>query len=182
MTRIILKAVFITLSGVAILLFAGIWGQNQIGGNDNQQLLWAGIAGTTGIALSLSYSLRKRYWKWGGLRVWLRFHEVAAVVGTVIIFWHAGLRIHNFTGWLAMVLLLVLCASGIVGRYLHMEISREIGLRKKNGAESDALQQLQWWHSQFQAWRKWHIPLTKVFVLVLIAHLLATAFFGGWLA
>ncbi len=180
MARIILRAILIVVSGAAVLLLAGVWGQNQLTAVPNSQLLLAGVTGTLLILLSLSYSLRKRFWKWGGIKKWLRFHELAAVSGTAIILWHTGLRVHNFTGWAAVLLLLALCTSGIVGRYLHMEINRELGRRKRLGEDSSSLSQLQWWRNEFQVWRRLHLPMTRLFLLILLVHILATTFYGGW--
>lgn len=179
MWRIIAKAVLIVAMGAGVFLVAGLWGETDIGFADNHLLL-AGVVGTLGIVLSQSYLLRKRYWKWGKLAHWLRFHELSALFGTALILLHTGLRVHNLTGWLAVFLLLILCVSGIVGRYLHTEISREITRRKPTGEDMEALKRLQRWRDRFGVWRQFHIPLTKVFYVLLFIHLIATAFYGGW--
>lgn len=178
--RIIMKAIVIVALGTMLLLIAGVWGQNQMMPISNKELLLAGVAGTSLVVLALTYSLRKRFRMWGKLNTWLRFHEVTALSGTALIVWHSGLRIHNAIGWVALVLMLVLCVSGIVGRYLHIEISREFARRKKVTDDQSALGQLQWWRDHFQYWRKIHVPMTKVTFLVLSIHLFATAFYGGW--
>lgn len=179
MWRIIIKAVLIVAFNAAALLVTGVWGESEIG-LANNHLLIAGGVGTLGILVSLSYSLRKKFWKWGKLSHWLVFHEGTALVGTAIILLHTGLRVHNITGWLAVLLLLILCVSGIVGRYLHREINRELARRKKLGDDSDMLSQLEWWRDRFRYWRKIHIPLIKTLALVFFVHLIATAFYGGW--
>lgn len=180
MFHIIFRAILIVALGTASFLVAGIWGENQIRLISSKELLFAGVVGTFVILLSLSYSLRKRYWKWGKLQTWLLFHQVAALSGTAIVLWHTALRIHNVMGWAAMVLMLILCTSGIVGRYLHMEINREFARRKKMGEEPPSLSQLQWWRDHFQYWRKIHLPMTKITAIVLLIHLFGAAFFGGW--
>ncbi len=179
MWRIIIRAVLIVAFGAAVLLVAGVWGETEIGVASNHLFL-AGVFGTLGILVSLSYSLRKRLWKWGKLSRWLGFHEVAALGGTAIILLHTGLRVHNITGWLAVLLLLILCVSGIVGRYLHREINLELARRKKTGEDQASLSRLEWWRDRFRYWRKVHIPLTKTLAVVLLVHLIATAFYGGW--
>lgn len=103
-----------------------------------------------------------------------------ALGGTAIILLHTGLRVHNITGWLAVLLLLILCVSGIVGRYLHREINLELARRKKTGEDQASLSRLEWWRDRFRYWRKVHIPLTKTLAVVLLVHLIATAFYGGW--
>lgn len=76
MWRIIIRAVLIVAFGAAVLLVAGVWGETEIGVASNHLFL-AGVFGTLGILVSLSYSLRKRLWKWGKLSRWLGFHEVS---------------------------------------------------------------------------------------------------------
>lgn len=179
MIPIILRAMSIVFVGSVIMLVAGLWGETEIGFLD-VHLFRAGILGTLSILLSQVYLLRKRYWKWGKINLWLRFHELAALFGTTVILLHTGLRLHNLTGWLAVFLLLILSVSGIVGRYLHMEISRELVRRKKAGEAAGVIDRLGWWRDRFRSWRKFHIPLTKAFFLILVVHLIATAFYGGW--
>lgn len=180
MVKIVFKAVVIVGAGAGLLLIAGIWGENQLIPLGNKELLIAGMIGTLGILVSLTYLLRKRFWKWGNLKRWLRFHEVTAITGSAIILWHTGLRLHNITGWLALLMMLILCISGVVGRYLHMEINKELVRRKKLGDDQESLSQLRWWRDRFKHWRAWHLPLTKAFFLILLIHLVGTAFYGGW--
>ena len=180
MIKIIIKAVLIVTIGAVLLLIASIWGANQLAPWGNSELLNTGIIGTLSILVSLTYLLRKRYWKWGNIGNWLRFHEITALAGSALILWHTGLRVHNITGWLALFMMLILCISGIVGRYLHMEIGRELARRKKLGDDQVSLSRLQWWRDSFKHWRALHLPLTKVFFLILSIHLLGTAFYGGW--
>lgn len=180
MIRIIMKAITIVFFGTLILLVAGVLGKNQMISTANKEFLWAGVVGTALILFSLSYSLRKHFRLRGNLKLWLRFHEVSALAGTAITIWHTGLRVHNVIGWVAFFFMLVLCISGLVGRYLHLEISREIVRRKKESDDPAVLSQLQWWRDRFQYWRKVHIPMTKIAFLILCIHLLGTAFYGGW--
>lgn len=180
MIRIIMKAIFIVLFGTLLLLVAGVLGKNQMISTANKGFLGAGVVGTSLILFSLSYSLRKHFRMWGNLKLWLRFHEVSALAGTAIIIWHTGLRVHNVIGWAALFLMLILCVSGLVGRYLHLEISRELARRKKESDDPAVLSQLQWWRDHFKYWRKVHIPMTKMAFFILFIHLLGTAFYGGW--
>lgn len=180
MKKIITRVILITLLSALLLLMAGIWGKDKFINVQSTGLLVAGISGTVLILFSLSYSLRKRYWHWGKMKNWLKFHELTALGGTFIIMAHTGLREFNLTGWVDMFLLLVLCGSGVIGRYLHMELSKELALRKKAAEAPEVLEQLQWWRKRFQAWRHLHIPLTHIFIIVLMVHIVGTAFYGGW--
>lgn len=181
MWKIIAKATAIVSLGAFLLLVAGIWGENQMGLSGRKQLLNMGGWGTLLITLALTYSWRKRWGHWGKLRFWLRFHMIMASVGTVLILWHTGLRLHNILGWLATGLLLVICASGVTGRYIYMEINKEMARRRNLGEiNNDTGSNMQRWKQLFSRWRGIHVPLTYGLLLIVIWHVLGTGFYDGW--
>lgn len=181
MLKIIAKAATIVSLGTIVLLSAGVWGENQMGLSGRRQLLHMGIWGTLFIVLALTYSWRKRRGRWGKLRLWLRFHMIMASLGAALILWHTGLRFHNVLGWLSTGLLLVICASGVAGRYIYMEINREMVRRRKLGErEEDLGLNVQRWRELLSRWRKIHVPLTYVLLLVVFWHVLGAGFYGGW--
>ena len=182
-----MRALTVTGISFTFLFAAGIWGKSRLNALGNTNLLEAGILGTVLILISLTYSLRKRYWKVGKIKIWLRAHEITALSGTVICVGHTGIRTYNITGWLAVLLLMILCGSGVIGRYIYMELGREVAQVKKqdigkpeNEKNDELLGQIQWWRNRFQIWRKLHIPLTELFLAVLLIHVIGTAFYGGW--
>ncbi|MDI6880655.1 MAG: hypothetical protein QMC95_14865 [Desulfitobacteriaceae bacterium] len=181
MLKIIAKAGTIVSLGTIVLLLAGVWGENQMGLSGRRQLLHMGIWGTLFIVLALTYSWRKRWGRWGKLRLWLRFHMIMASSGAALILWHTGLRFHNVWGWLATGLLLVISASGVSGRYIYMEINREMARRRKSGGPDENMRlNEQRWRELFGHWRSIHVPLTYALLVAVLWHILGTGFYGGW--
>jgi hypothetical protein len=72
------------------------------------------------------YPLRKRY-RWlgftGSIGKWLDIHILAAIGLPLLVAIHAGWRFDGVVG-LGYYAMLVVCASGIVGRYLYVRIPR----------------------------------------------------------
>jgi hypothetical protein len=85
-----------------------------------------GILGAGLMTLMMSYSLRKRV-RWfrgrGQLRSWLDFHIYCGIVGPLLIVLHSSLKV---TGVVALSFwsMVVVAASGILGRYLYLQIPR----------------------------------------------------------
>jgi hypothetical protein len=80
------------------------------------------------------YPLRKRF-RWlaftGAVGRWLDVHVAAALLIPLIVGLHAGWRFDGLIG-LGYAAILVVCASGVVGRYLYVRIPRT-----KTGVELD---------------------------------------------
>lgn len=81
--------------------------------------LFLGYFGTFLIVFSFLYSLRKRkYIESGSPKHYLMFHEYMAWTGSVMILVHAGIHFHAELPWLAVLMLLINVASGLVGKFL----------------------------------------------------------------
>jgi hypothetical protein len=85
-----------------------------------------GVIGVGLMTLMMSYSVRKRFRrlrKLGSLRSWLDFHIYCGVVGPLFIVLHSSLKV---TGVVALSFwsMVVVATSGIVGRYLYLQIPR----------------------------------------------------------
>jgi len=85
-----------------------------------------GVVGASLMTLMMSYSLRKRVRvlaHLGQLRHWLDFHIYCGVVGPLFITLHSSLKV---TGVVALSFwsMVVVAASGILGRYLYLQIPR----------------------------------------------------------
>jgi len=86
-----------------------------------------GVVGTGMIVLSLGYLLRKRLgdspWL-GSLRSWMRLHVLTGLVGPALILLHTTLVSTSALGGLAATALLIVVATGIVGRYIYTHVPR----------------------------------------------------------
>jgi hypothetical protein len=73
----------------------------------------------------LIYPLRKRYRALavlGPLKHWFRFHLVAGIAGPVIVLFHSTFRIGSFNAAIALASMLLVVASGLVGRFVYRKI------------------------------------------------------------
>jgi hypothetical protein len=108
---------------------------------------WLGIVGAGLMLLLLLYPLRKRVKKWwrafGTIGFWFRAHMILGVVGPVLIILHANFKLGSVNSNVALVAMLVVALSGVVGRYLYGKI--HVGLYGRKAevreilADADAL-------------------------------------------
>lgn len=86
---------------------------------------WLGITGATMMMLLLLYPLRKRLRSWRGLgrlAGWFRLHMFLGIAGPVLIIFHANFKLGSMNSAMAMLSMLAVAASGLVGRYLYAKI------------------------------------------------------------
>ena len=83
-----------------------------------------GIIGGTMMLLLLVYPVRKRRnWNFlGPVSLWFRLHMMFGIVGPALIILHSGYRVGSLNGLVALVSMLIVAASGLVGRYLYRRI------------------------------------------------------------
>ncbi len=100
-----------------------------------------GVLGTVMMLITLLYSLRKRLKsmsKWGQIRNWFTIHMILGIYGPVLTLYHCNFSIGSSQNEkIAVISMLVVLVSGIVGRYIHDKI--RYGLYKHEAA----LEQLQ---------------------------------------
>jgi hypothetical protein len=83
---------------------------------------WLGIAGSVLMLLLLVYPLRKRMRSLraiGSVTFWFQTHMILGVLGPVLIMWHANFRLGSINCSVALITMLVVAISGVIGRYLH---------------------------------------------------------------
>ena len=99
-----------------------------------------GITGGVMMLVMLFYSLRKRTkWmrEWGAIRHWFRVHMILGIIGPVLILFHCNFQLGSQNGNIALFSMLLVAASGIIGRYIYGRIHYGV-----YGSEA-TLQQLQ---------------------------------------
>lgn len=100
---------------------------------------WLGITGGSMMVLLLIYSARKRaqWLHWiGGTPAWFECHMVLGVVGPVLILFHANFRLGASNSNVALICMLLVAGSGVVGRYIYTR------LHARMGGHQDSLEQL----------------------------------------
>jgi hypothetical protein len=84
-----------------------------------------GIIGTSCMALLLLYSLRKRMraiGSWGPVRHWFSVHMVLGILGPVAILFHANFRLGSLNSSVALVCMILVASSGVIGRAIYPKI------------------------------------------------------------
>lgn len=100
---------------------------------------WLGIIGGSMMLLLLVYSARKRvsWLRWlGGLPAWFEFHMVLGIVGPILVLFHANFSFGATNSNVALVCMLVVAGSGVIGRYIYTRLHARL-----DGHE-DTLEQL----------------------------------------
>lgn len=156
-------------------------------------LVWVGrylgIPGTLLISGSFIYSLRKRkYIAVGAPKFLLTFHEFCAWFGSLLVLIHAGIHFNALLPWLATVAMGMIVVSGMVGKLLldrsrsHVQGQREHF--QSQGMSPPEVEQAVFWDAlmlgAMTKWRKVHIPIFVVFLVLSTTHILSIFLFWGW--
>jgi hypothetical protein len=150
---------------------------------------WLGIPGVLLIIASFGYSMRKRKLiRSGNPATLLRWHEVLAWAGSLLVLVHAGIHFNAILAWLAVGAMLINVGSGLTGKYLiarsrvRLEAARQ--RMRDQGLSPDELADRTYWDTMtFDAVKKWrviHFPITLAFGVLALAHIIATLLFWGW--
>ena len=125
-----------------------------------------GVAGSVLMVMTATlYSLRKLRVdsSWGRTASWLRFHMVTGLVGPYMVLLHTAMHFRGIAG-LAMLLTVVVVASGLVGRFLYTRVPRspDAGARRR----------------AFATWHLIHVPLTWALFAAAIVHMVAALYYA----
>ena len=99
-----------------------------------------GISGLTLMIVMHAYSLRKRV-RWlgrlGPLNIWLEFHIFCGFFGPVLVTLHTSFKFNGLIS-VAFWSMVIVVASGFVGRYLYVRIPRSLRGHELSHAELEA--------------------------------------------
>ncbi len=153
-------------------------------------LVWIGryfgIVGASFILSSFLYSLRKRkILNSGSPKGLLQAHEALGWSGALLISVHGGIHFNAIIPWVALFLMLVVVASGFVGRYLLNASKEELLSAKKellnSSLSEEEIEKELLFDSllvdKMQKWRKVHMPLTTLFVVFALLHIISILLF-----
>jgi hypothetical protein len=156
-------------------------------------LVWVGrylgIPGTLLILLSFLYSMRKRKKiSFGKPKTLLTLHQTFTWLGALMVLVHAGIHVYAILPWLALIAMMVNIISGMTGQFL-LDRSRQYVAEKKAAyaerglSEVAAEKELFWDAVTFDLMKKWravHFPITLVFSVLGLAHILSIFLFWEW--
>ena len=148
--------------------------------------------GWIGLAVILTvfvYSLKKRSGRKAGWpQGWFRVHQVAGIIGPLLILIHAGPHFHALIPMLALLSMGIVVVSGVVGvavhrKSLHLlkDARRELhnqGLSQEEVEER--LYDLASGEETFRVWQIIHTPMVVMFLALVIVHVFGALYFGGW--
>ena len=177
----------LVLGLLAVTTLAGDYLLHQL------NLVWVGrylgIPGIILIIISLTYSLRKRkVITAGNPKSLLTFHEFTAWLGSLLVLVHAGIHFNAILPWLATMAMSVNVLSGLVGKLLLGQSRRHLQGERDDlqlqGFSSVEVEQALFWDvvtlDAMTKWRKVHIPIFIVFVLLALGHIISIFLFWGW--
>ncbi|MFC1586099.1 hypothetical protein ACFL5V_11165 [Fibrobacterota bacterium] len=150
---------------------------------------YGGYFGTLLITLSFMYSLRKRkIIRFGTLKWFLVSHEYLGWFGGLMILIHGGIHFNGLLAWLAVAVMLVTIASGLTGRVLLIRSKNLLSSKRndllKSGMDLKEVEDRLFWDSTavdlMKKWRSVHLPITSVFVLLALLHVIAVSAFWKW--
>ena len=88
---------------------------------------WLGIAGASVMGFLILYPLRKRFkfLNWTGrIASWFRVHMALGILGPTFVILHTNFNLGSLNSRLALFTMLVVVASGIIGRYLYSKVHK----------------------------------------------------------
>ena len=156
-------------------------------------LIWVGrylgIPGTLLIVGSFAYSIRKRKLiRAGSPVVLLRWHERLAWAGSLLVLVHAGFHFNAILAWLATAAMVVSVGSGLTGKFLLDRSRRRLvdaqqQLRERGLTDEELEDRLYWDSLTFDVVKQWrvvHFPITFVFAVLALVHIIAVFYYWGW--
>lgn len=143
---------------------------------------YLGYVGTFIVILSFYYSLRKRkIITTGSPKKLLELHEYLAWIGSILILVHAGIHFNAILPWLAIFMLLISIATGLIGKFLLQKSNDRLKLQKqklieKGHSEEDVEKQVFFDAITVDLMKKWrivHLPITLVLGILVILHIVS---------
>ena len=123
------------LSFATLVLVVGWYGRETRRLFPDEGLGYAlGIVGSVLILILLVYPVRKRYRFLrviGSVKNWFQVHMTLGVVGTLTILYHCNFEFGSLNSSAALVSLLLVAGSGLIGRFLYAKIHHGLFGRKK---------------------------------------------------
>lgn len=96
---------------------------------------YLGLVGGVMMLLMLLYPVRKHLKftrSWGPLRYWFMLHMIFGIGGPVLILFHSTFHVRSLNAGVAMYSMLLVVASGIIGRFIYKRIHHGLYGRKSN--------------------------------------------------
>lgn len=148
---------------------------------------YLGLIGTLTICASFAYSLRKRkIIESGSPKKLLAMHEYLAWTGSIMLLVHAGIHFNAVLPWLAVLMLLIAVASGLVGKFLLKKANESLKERRlsfiNSGISAEEVDKKLFFDSitvdLMKKWRVVHLPITLLLGFLTIMHIITILMFS----
>lgn len=148
---------------------------------------YLGITGTLVIIASFIYSLRKRkIIESGSPKKLLILHEYLAWIGSIMLLVHAGIHFNAIIPWLAILMLLIAVASGLVGKFLLKKSNEALKEKRQkllsSGMDKEAVDKKLFLDSitvdMMKKWRVVHLPITLILGILSLMHIITILLFS----
>lgn len=86
---------------------------------------YLGVVGSLMMLTLLAYPLRKHVrvmQRWGALKHWFRWHMILGILGPTLILFHSTYHLRSLNATIALVSMLIVVASGVIGRFVYTKI------------------------------------------------------------
>ena len=149
--------------------------------------LYLGWIGTCIIIISFVYSLRKRkIIQSGSPQLLLNIHEYLAWIGSVLILVHAGIHFNALLPWLAILMLLINVASGLVGKFLLKNATFELSSNRQElitlGMTLEEANKKLFFDTitvaAMKKWRAVHLPMSFSLGILALLHIITVLIFS----
>ncbi len=148
---------------------------------------YLGFIGTSVILVSFIYSLRKRkIIEAGSPKKLLMLHEYLSWGGSLMLLVHAGIHFSAQLPWLAIYMMLIAVASGLVGKFLLKRATDSLMERRQElisrGISDEETEKKLFFDSitvdLMKKWRVVHLPITIIFAILALLHILTVLMFS----
>ena len=109
----------------AVLIFGWLTREQSFLSPEDGTGYYLGIIGGSMMLLLSLYSFRKKYRfmrNWGPIKYWFSSHMMMGVMGPMLILFHANFSLGSTNSNLALISMLIVAGSGLVGRYFYRKI------------------------------------------------------------
>ncbi len=167
-----------------------------------------GIVGTLFIIIGVFGYQARKYMKsmsrLGLLKHWLEFHIFLCTLGPIMVLFHTSFKFGGLVS-ISFWSMMAVVASGIIGRFIYLQIPRTIhgreltiqeieGFNSESGGHlttelsqdmlkkvesvSKRIERLQLMQKLFRYWHVIHLPFAIIMLVIMIIHVVVTLMFG----
>jgi cytochrome b561 len=145
---------------------------------------WIGLAAIFSVFV---YSVKKRFdRKAGWPKAWFMVHQVAGIVGPLVILIHAGWHFHALVPLLTLIVLGIVVVSGVIGVAVHRKALSLLNSTRKELVSlglsqadiEDRLYGLVSGEEIFRVWQIIHVPMVMLFLALVVLHVFGALYFG----